>query len=173
MASEIEKMNRSRKNMIKGIFFATIIAFIIFMLPTFAPRLVRSKQSQDFIFICSSIFWLLSLLVFGVINSFFKRKLRENPLIYHAVYDDRITLGWLKAYRFSFFAAFITSIFWWHFHELYARWSMTGKGSEREILEFILNQSFRFPNGPFFVLYIALLSLYGSYLFFSREVKNG
>lgn len=173
MATEIEKTNRNRKNLIKGIFLATTIAFICFMLPTLAPGWVGGRQSVYRTLVGSSIFWLLSLLVFAVINKLYKKRLSDDPSLHDAVNDDRIKLGWLRAYRIAFFAAFITSVFWWYFSEVYVRWSMSSRGSEREMLEFSMQILRRLPNGPFLVLYIAVLSLYGSYLFFSREVKNG
>ena len=159
--------------MLKGIFLATTIAFIWCMLPTLTPGLVGSMQNAYGTLVGSSIFWLLSLLVFGVLSRLHKKKLKGYPSLYDAVNDDRIKLGWLKAYRLAFIVAFITSIFWWYFHEVYAHWFMSSKGSEREALEFMLRFIRRFPNGPFLVLYIAVLVLFGSHLFFSREEKNG
>ena len=172
MATEIERMNRKQKNMIKGIFLATTMAFIWFLLPTLAPGWVGSRQSEYRTLVGSGIFWLLSLLVFGVLSRLHKKKLKDDPSLYDAVNDDRIRLGWLKAYRLAFFLAFIISVFWWYFHELFARWSVSLSGSERVILEQQLKLIRRFPNGPFFVLYIAVLVLFGSFLFFSREVEN-
>ena len=173
MATEIERMNRKQKNMIKGIFLATTVAFIWCMLPTLAPGLVGNRQNAYSTLVGSSIFWLLSLLVFGVLSRLHKKKLRGNPSLYDAVNDDRIKLGWLKAYRLAFIVAFITSVFWWYFNEVFAQWYMSTMVSEREMLEFMLRTGRRFPNGPFLVLYIAILFLFGTYLFFSRERKDG
>ncbi len=142
------------------------------MLPTLAPGLVSSRQSVYGTLVGSGIFWLLSLLMFGILSRLHKKKLKNDTSLYDAVNDDRIRLGWLKAYRLAFFAAFIVSVFWWYFHKLLARWSMSLSGSERVILE-SLKLIRRFPNGPFLVLYIAVLCLFGSFLFFCREGKNG
>ena len=159
MGANIEKMNSIRKNVIRGIFIASVLAFLWFILPFLGLGLVRySYQRAVRAFEISAIFWLISMLVFGAINLFLKRKLNKATL-YDAVYDDRVKLSWLKAYRIAFFVAFISSICWKFYDYLTIEKQLT--------LEAHLP-----PNGPFFILYLAVISLVGAFLYFSRELKN-
>ncbi len=185
MATKIEKMNKIRKNIIRGIFLATTIAFVWFMSPHIAKGWVESTfYSSSRALERAGIFWILSLLIFGVISLLYKKKLRNDLFLYDAVNDDRIKLGWLKAYRFAFIVAFLASIFWQYYYSLWTRWRFSEYSSQldrsdyhslQEQLKFIwrITKIIRPPNGPFFVLYIAALSLFGAFLFFNREVKNG
>ena len=159
MVVNIEKMNSIRKNIVRGIFVTSVIAFVWYILPYLDLGLVRySFKRTEKALIISSIFWLLSLLAFGIITLFFKRKLNKANL-YDAVYDDRVKLSWLKAYRIAFIFAFISSICW--------------KCYEIFNVKNLVALKAHLPNGPFFVLYLAVITLVGSFLFFSRESKNG
>ncbi|MFW6128674.1 MAG: hypothetical protein ACOC6P_00305 [Candidatus Aminicenantaceae bacterium] len=123
MATKIERMNRIRKNIIRGIFLATTIAFVWFMSPNIAKGWVESSfQSSSRSLERAGVFWIISLLVFGVMSRWYKIKLRDDQSLYDAVNDDRIKLGWLKAYRFAFIVAFLASIFWQCYHYLWTRW---------------------------------------------------
>ena len=158
MVANIEKMNSIRKNIVRGIFVTSLMAFLWFILPFLGLGLVRySYQRALRAFEISAIFWLISLLVFGAINLLLKRKLKKASL-YDAVYDDRVKLSWLKAYRIAFFVAFISSICW--------------KCYETFNSEKLVTFKVHLPNGPFFILYLAVISLVGAFLYISRESKN-
>lgn len=158
MVANIEKMNNIRKNAVRGILVTSVIAFLWYILPFLGLGLVRySFQRAMRALEISAIFWLISLLVFGVINLLLKRKLKKDSL-YDAVYDDRTKLSWMKAYRIAFFVAFISSICW--------------KCYEILNVEKLLTLEAHLPNGPFFILYLAVIFLMGAFLLFSRESKN-
>jgi hypothetical protein len=159
MGANIEKMNSIRKNIVRCIFVTSLIAFLWFILPFLGLGLVTyNYQRAVRAFEISAIFWLISLLVFGVINLFLKRKLNK-AMLYDAVYDDRVKLSWLKAYRIAFFVAFISSICWKCYDNLTVEKQLTLEG-------------YLPPNGPFFILYLAVISFAAAFLFFSRESKN-
>lgn len=159
MITIIEKMNRIRKNIVRGIFIASVLAFIWYILPYLGLGLVKYSFNRAYKALeISALFWLFSLLASGVISLLFKRKLKKSPDLYDAVYDDRVKLSWLKAYRIGFIVAFISSICW--------------KCYETFNAENLLTMKAHLPNGPFFVLYIAVMALVGSFLFISRESKN-
>ena len=161
MAPDIEKTNRLRKNILRGIFIATAIAFVWFMLPYLGIGLFRSTiLSANRAFVVARNFWLFSLLAFGLIHWLFKQNLKKHHDVYEAVYDDRTKLSWLKAYRVAFFVAFIVS----------ALWKLYESSNSSKLLTFKVRT---LPNGPFLILYIAVISLLGSFLFLNREVKNG
>lgn len=169
MENKIEKMYKKRKNIIRGVFLATTVAFVWFMLPNLGLGVMEnSSRSAGRALERAGILWLLSLLIFWRLNWVHKKKLRKNSTLYDAVNDDRVKLSWLKAYRFAFFITYIASIFWKHYE---GNWH--GINPEHFLWIMRITKIIRQPNGPFFVLYIAVLSLIGSYLFFSREVKNG
>ena len=159
MITNIEKMNSIHKNIFRGIFATSVMAFVWYILPYLGLGLVRYSYNRAVKALeISALFWLLSLLVFGTINLLLKRKLRKAAL-YEAVYDDRIKLSWLKAYRIAFIGAFIASVLW--------------KWYEIANSEKLLSLEAHLPNGPAFVIYLAVVFLFGSFLFFSRESKNG
>lgn len=176
MTTEIEKLNKRRKNIVKGTFVTTLIAFIWFMLPNIRTGLIEnSYQSSYTALIGAGLFWIFSLLIFGVLYIVYKNKLRSVPSLYAAVNDDRIKMAWLKSYRIAFFAAFFTSVLWRILTPpIYS--SLFGTSSFRKFIWIWMMKIIkivRLPNGPFLVLYIAVLCLFASFLFFSREVKNG
>jgi len=160
MMTKIEKMNRMRKNIVRGIFVTSVIAFVWYILPYLGLGLAKYSYSRaEKAAEIAAMILLFSFLVFGAISRLIKRKLKRSPDLYDAVYDDRIKLSWLKAYRIAFIVAFISSICW--------------KCYETFNAENLLTLKAHLPNGPFFVLYLAVVTLVGSFLFFSRESKNG
>jgi hypothetical protein len=90
----------------------------------------------------------------------YKKKLRKDPSLRAAVNDERIRLNWLKAHRFAFFAATGITIIWKYFESFFPYPD-----------EALLGPSL--PNGPFLVLYVAVISFIGSFLYYNREVKDG
>lgn len=167
MTKEIEKLNRMRKNIVRGILIGTVIAFVLFMLPNLGLGYVEnSYRTAVKALAYAGILWLLSLIIFGTIYWRYRKKLKKDPLLHEAVNDERVKLSWLKAYRFAFFVTFIISILW----KLY---EMTIINPEHLSLVRRFTKLAHLPNGPFLILYIAVISLVGAFLFFSREVTNG
>lgn len=154
MASQIEKMNRMRRNILLGILIGTGIAFGWFMLPSF-HLVENSFRSAEKAFIGGFIVWLSTLLIFGTIYLLYKRKLKKDPSLRAAVSDERVKLNWLRAYRFSFFITVSITIIW--------KWLETAFSPR------LLMLTMRLPDGPQFVLYVAVISLIGSFLHYNRE----
>lgn len=167
MAEKIEKMNRMRKNIIRGILGGTVIAFVWFILPNLGlGHLENSYQTAVKALAYAGILWILSLLIFGTIYWRYRKKLKKDPMLHEAVNDERLKLSWLKAYRFAFFVTIIISILW----KIY---EMNIANPENFIFIRRFTKFVYLPNGPFLLLYIAIISLLAAFLFFSREVTNG
>lgn len=159
MITRIEKMNRIRKNIVRGIFVTSVIAFLWYILPYLGLGLVRYSFNRAYKALeISALFWLFSLLASGAISLLFKRKLKKSPDLYDAVYDDRVKLSWLKAYPIAFIVAFMSSICW--------KWYETSNSEK------LLTFKAHLPHGPALIIYLAVIFLTGSFLFFSRESKN-
>ena len=170
MASEIEKMNNMRRNIVRGLLIGSVIAFGVFIYPWFFSLFIGNKYQLPVPFLLDSrwddrylvgafILWLLTLLVFMTRYWLYKKKLRKDPSLRAAVNDERVRLNWLKAYRFAFFTATGITIIW--------KWGPIFFSYD------ILMGKYHVPNGPFLVLYVALISLIGSFLYYNREVKDG
>lgn len=166
MAEEIEKMNRMRKNIVRGILVGTAIAFVWFILPNLGFGYLENRyQTAVKALAYAGILWFLSLLIFGIIYWRYRKKLKKDPLLCEAVNDERVKLCWLKAYRFAFFVTLIISILW----KIYEM-NITNPENLNLIRRF--TKFVHLPNGPFLLLYIAVISSLGAFLFFSREVTN-
>jgi MFS family permease len=160
MAGQIEKMHRMRKNILRGVLIGSIIAFGVFMYPTFFFIFRKVTPLWSYRYLEGAlILWLLVLLIFITRYLLYKKKLRKDPSLRAAVNDERVRLNWLKAYRFAFFTATGITIVW--------KWCESSFSHE------LLMGKFHLPNGPFLILYVALISLIGSFLYYNREVKDG
>jgi hypothetical protein len=157
MENEIEKMEKRRRHILAGMLAGTIVAFGWFMLS--ATNLVyRSIRSADKAYIGSHLLWLMILIIFGTVYLIYKQELRNNPSLRNAVNDERVRLCWLKSYRFAFFTAVGAAIIW--------KWLETAFSSR------LLMTKMRLPNGPSLVLFVVVISLVGSFLFFDKGAKN-
>jgi len=174
MASEIEKMNNMRRNIVRDALIGSVTAFGVFIYPTifslFINLFINNKYQWPYFYLMGPrwddrylmvafILWFLTLLVFMTRYWLYKKKLRKDPSLRSAVNDERVRLNWLKAHRFAFFTATGITIVW--------KWGPSFFSYD------LLMGKFHLPNGPFLVLYVAVISFIGSFLYYNREVKDG
>lgn len=158
MVNIIEKMNRMRRNVLIGMLIGTVITFVLFMLANL--NLYKySYRSAEKVTGEALIVWLLTLLILGTIYWLYKRKLRNAPSLRAAVNDERIRLSRLKAYRFAFFSSVIITIIW--------------KLCETYYTQELISLKMHLPDGPWLILYVAVISMVGSFLYYNKEAKNG
>jgi len=109
MASQIEKMNKMRRNILLGVLIGVVIMFGWFMLPTFFIKF--RFRLFDTALKGAGITGLLILFIFGTRYWIYKNSLKKDSTLRAAVNDERIKLNWLKAYRFSFYIIICITIF--------------------------------------------------------------
>jgi hypothetical protein len=161
MASEIERMNNMRRNIVRGALIGSVIAFCVFLYPSIFSFFVNIRYRWSYLYLEGAfVLWFLTLLVFMTRYWLYKKRLRKDPSLRSAVNDERVILNWLKAYRFAFFTATGITIVWKYFESFFPYPD-----------EALLGPNL--PNGPFLVLYVAVTSLIGSFLYYNREVKDG
>ncbi len=162
MANQIEKLNRMRKYFLWGILVGTFISLLFLIYPTFYSFFSHDRLSIPImgnrLFDGALILWLITILTFLAQFCLYRIKLRKKPSLQTAVYDERIKMNWLKSYRFSFIITIAITI---AFEIIQALFS-----AELLKLKFIL------PNGPFLVLWAAIISLAGSFLYYNRDANN-
>ncbi len=164
MGGQIEKMSRMRKNILWGVLMGTIVAFCLDLSPTifsifsFNRRFLRTLSNS--LFYCAIILWFLSIFIFLTRFWLYKKKLKKDPSLPTAVYDERAKLNWLKAYRVAFFVT--------------VGFTILRMSPEFFFFRSVLSVFSRFnlPNGPFFVLWGAIIALVGSFLYYNRGAKN-
>lgn len=160
--SKIERLNRMRRNILLGVLAGTGIGFILLIFPTFIPYSrhrwgVRLRWTHTF-FYGALLIWLLTLLIFIVLYMLYKKKLKKDPALRVAVNDERVKANWLRAYRFAFYTVIIITIFWKWLESSFSLALLTGK--------------FSLPDGPWLILFGAVLSVVSSFLYFNRELKD-
>ena len=155
MEYKIEKMNKMRRNILIGVLIGTVIAFGLLMLPTFFSK----YRFQLFVLKRALLLWLLTLLIFGVRYLIYRKKLMKAPSLRTAVNDERVKLNLLRAYRFAFLIVIVITIFW--------KWYETSFFPE------ILRWKMMLPHGPWLIVFGAVISLVGSFLYYNREAKGG
>lgn len=158
MTGEIEKMSRMRRNILFGVLMGSVIAFTWFMQP-YLIHIARRFRFRLSAFWGAVILWLLTVFIFVVRYWIYKRKLWKKPSLRAAVNDERIRRNWLKAYRFAFYITVIVTVVWKLYEMCYA--------------DVLLRGAMSLPPGPLFVLFCAIISLVGSFLFYNREVIDG
>lgn len=159
--NQIEKMNRFRKNLLKGILWAAgiwtalLVVWILFVINRAATGAAFALLAR--LIPAAVLLSALIVLVFLLRYWRYKWTLRRDPALRAAIDDERVSLSWLKAYRFAFFTLVV-------FHVL-----------------FLLNGSFfqavfrrpglRLPGFAQYplTLLVAVLSCLGSFLIYSRE----
>ena len=104
------------------------------------------------------ILWLSICAVMLAVFKLNKNKLKKDPLLLHAVNDERIRMNWFKAYRFGFFVICGLAVLW--------------KSSDWFFSYDQMFRGLRIPTGPFSILFGALISLIGSFLFYNREARD-
>lgn len=157
MASQIEKMNKMRRNILLGVLIGVVIMFGWFMLPTFFIKF--RFRSFDTALKGAGITGLLIFFVFGTRYWMYKNSLKKDPSLRAAVNDERIKLNWLKAYRFSFYIIICITIF-------LKLWDMF-------LSTLLLTRRIALPHDPWLILFGAVISLVGAFLYYNREAQNG
>jgi hypothetical protein len=151
---KIEKMNKMRRNILLCVLIGTVITFGWFMLPTFKFIGIRYRNAETGLK-GTMILWLLTLLIFGVRYLIYRKRLMKVPSLRTAVNDERIKLNWLRAYRFAFLIVIVITIYW--------KWYESGYFPVRGMI---------LPHPPWFIVFGAVISLVGSFLYYNREAKD-
>ena len=160
--NKIERLNRMRRNILLGVLAGTGIAFVLLIIPSFFPSARQKgwvmRRSPFSFFYGALLIWLLTLLIFIVLYMLYKKKLKKDPALRVAVNDERVKVNWLRAYRFAFYTMFIITIFW--------------KLAETVFARALLELKVILPDGPWFILFGAVLSVVSSFLYYNRELKD-
>lgn len=159
MAGEIEKMNRMRKNILRSALIGSIIAFGLFMYPTFFSIFANATYRwSNRYFEGALVLWLCVLLIFITRYLLYKKKLRKDPSLQAGVNDERIKLNWLRAYRFAFYMLIIITVVW--------------KIIEITFVNPLLKMRLVLPHIPWLILFGSVISLVGAFLYYNREAKD-
>jgi len=158
MASQIEKMNKMRRNILLGVLIGVVIMFGWFMLPTFFIKF--RFRLFDTALKGAGITGLLILFIFGTRYWIYKNSLKKDSTLRAAVNDERIKLNWLKAYRFSFYIIICITIF-------LKLWDML------LLAPALLDSRIFLPHDPWLILFSAVISLVGAFLYYNREAQDG
>ena len=161
MENRIEKMNKMRKNILLGVFIGSVFALGLLMFPSFNATFHFTrrfhfpfpKRYYDTAF----VLWALTLLLFMARYWLYRKKLKKDLSLRLAVNDERVNLNWLRAYRVAFIVVMSVAIFW--------DWYYLGF--------FPLKWRIMLPDGPWLILYGAVISLVGAFLSYNRGAKSG
>lgn len=154
MEHKIEKMNKMRRNILLGVLIGTVITFGWFMLPSYKFIAIRYRNAETG-FKGAMILWLLTLLIFGIRYLIYRKKLMKVSSLRTAVNDERVKLNWLRAYRLAFLIVIVITIYW--------KWYETGYFPVKGMI---------LPHPPWFIVFGAVISLVGSFLYYNREAKD-
>lgn len=108
--NQVEKMNRQRKNLLNWILWGSGVWVV--MLLAWIVIVFNGAISPDSAFYAVAIRIVQLTVAASVVLVLFyalrfwryKWVLRQEPAVRSALDDERVTLAWLKAYRFAFFA---------------------------------------------------------------------
>jgi len=159
--NQIERMNRFRKNLLKGILWGSgiwaglLVIWIVFVINQIVKPAAFARIAQ---FIPGAVgVSALAVLFFLLKYWRYKWTLRKDPALRSALDDERVSLSWLKAYRLAFFAVVI----------IHALFILNGA---------FFQLAFRRPGLllPTFAEYpltllVSVLACLGSFLHYSRE----
>lgn len=115
--SQIERMNRFRKNLLKGILWGFGIwtaAQMIWTGVAFNGIISQTSHVFEIIsrFIQFAVYASILVTIFFSLKYWrYKWSLRKDPQIRLALDDERLRLSWFKAYRFAFFIVVSMYIF--------------------------------------------------------------
>jgi hypothetical protein len=107
--SQIERMNRFRKNLLKGILWGFGIWTTMQVIWTgiaFNGLISQTSKVFEIIsrFIQFAVYASILITIFFSLKYWrYKWSLRKDPQIRSALDDERLRLSWFKAYRFAFF----------------------------------------------------------------------
>ena len=111
--NKIERMNRSRKNLLRGFLWGFGFWTVLQVIWTGVAFNRLIPHSSDYFKIISLVIQngvyasILVTLFFLAKYWRYKRGLRKDPQVRAALDDERLRLGWFKAYRFAFFTVVI------------------------------------------------------------------
>ena len=148
---------KSRKRISPGLAVVSIITFFVLIQYLMSRFLGYSGWSYRYMEI-GLILWLSVCAVMLAVFKLNKKKLKKDPLLLHAVNDERIRMNWFKAYRFGFFVICGLAVLW--------------KSSDWFFSYDQMFRGLRIPQGSFSILFGALISLIGSFLFYNREARD-
>jgi hypothetical protein len=159
--NQIERMNRFRKNLLKGILWGSGIwaGLLVFWIVFVINRMIKPGPFARIAGFIPGAVGVSALIVLFFLLKYWRYKwtLRKDPALRSAVDDERVSLSWLKAYRWAFFAVVALHVL------------------------FLLNGSFfqvAFKRPGFFLpafaeypltLLVSVLACVGSFLYYSRE----
>jgi hypothetical protein len=157
----IEKLSRMRRRILwivlAGTAAATALLLSPIVLPGLRTRWLDLDKSPDPIWYGAFVIWALTVAVFAATFVLYKRKLRKDPGSKAAVDDERVRTDWLRAYRIAFLTVIGLAVALKLFDVIYA---------------FRLVRAFLLPDRTWLILAGAVLSLVGSFLYFSREAGD-
>jgi hypothetical protein len=148
---------KSRKRISPGLAVVSIVTFFVLIQFLMSRFLGYSGWSYLYMDI-GLLLWLSICAVMLAVFKLYKNKLKKDPLLLHAVNDERIRENWLKAYRFGFFVICGLAFVW--------KWSDSSFSFEQMI------RRLRLPEGPWLIFFGALISLLGSFLYYNREARD-
>lgn len=154
MHSKIEKMNKMRRNILKGMLIGWGILFLWILLPT-ARLFIRDYKLH------SQIFWITGIIILSIyiiVYLIYKWKIMKDPSVQTAVNDERVRLDWLRAFRFAFFTLIGITIFW--------------KWWETSLVPEVLHRQIRIIHPPWLIWFVSIFALIGSFLYYNREIKE-
>lgn len=153
-------MNRMRKNILLRVLIGSVFAFGLLMFPSFSS-IFHFTRRFNFSFLYRyynsvSVLWTLMLLLFIARYWLYRKKLKMDLSLRLAVNDERINLNWLRAYRVAFIVVMSLTIFWkWHY-----------------LLFFPLKWKVILPHGSWLIVFGAVISLLGAFLWYNRGAKS-
>ncbi len=155
--SGIRPAVKSRRRISPGLAVVSVITFFV-LVQFLMSRWIGSSGWSDRYNGIGLILWLSICAVMLAVFNLNKNKLKKDPLLLHAVNDERIRMNWLKAYRFGFFVICGLAVLW--------------KSSDWFFSYEQMFRGLRIPQGSFLILFGALISLIGSFLFYNREARD-
>jgi len=148
---------RARGGISRGLAVVSIITFFV-LIQFLMSRFLGYSGWSDRYMETGLILWLSICAVMLAVFKLNKNKLKKDPLLLHAVNDERIRMNWFKAYRFGFFVICGLAVLW--------------KSSDWFFSYDQMFRGLRIPQGSFSILFGALISLIGSFLFYNREARD-
>jgi hypothetical protein len=161
--NQIEKMNRFRKNLLKGILWGSGIwtGMLVIWIGIVFNRLVSQTSNVFKIiipFLQYAVYASILVVLFFLLKYWrYKWSLRKDPQLRAALDDERLRLSWFKAYRFAFFTVVVLHVI------LLLNQSILSIVFHRQGI--FLPQFAEIP----LTLLLAVLSCIGAFLHYSRE----
>jgi len=165
MNSKIEKMNKMRRIVLKGMLAGWItLGIYLFHIPLLSLMRISSRKIAVYtndvrpFLEASWIVGFVVLAVYIVIFLVYKIRLLKDSSVRSAVNDERVKLNWLRSYRIAFFTLLGITIFW--------KWFETGLGTN------FLHMKIRLVEPPWIIWFSSILALIVSFLHYDRGVRE-